>query len=339
MLQNKIRFGIIGCSSIAAKSAIPAISDTPNADLKMIASRSLLKAKKFAKKFSCNLYGNYDEVLERNDIDAVYISLPVGLHEKWVVKSAKAGKHILCEKSSTFSYKSAKNMVKECKKNNVRLLEGFSFRFHPQHNVALKIIQKNLLGKPILFSSYYGFQLPYSNKNIRFQKKLAGGALNDVGCYPICASRIILQNKPSSVMCHLGFEGRSDVDINGSILMQYADTSKSFLVFGFNMYFQSTYSLWGSSGILNLKRAFNAPSDVTQSVTLQNQNKKRDKIRNFRIKPSNQFKLMINDFCKVLKNSKVDQFSYENDLLDQAQIMEAARQSHKKRRPIHINEI
>lgn len=338
-MQTKIRFGIIGCSSIAAKSAIPAICDTPNAELKMIASRSLLKAKKFAKKFSCDLYGSYDEILERNDIDAVYISLPIGLHEKWVVKSARAGKHVLCEKSSTSSYKSAKNMVKECKKNNVRLLEGFSFRFHPQHNVALEIIQKNLLGKPILFSSHYGFQLPYSNSNIRFQKKLAGGALNDVGCYPICASRIILQNKPSSILCYLDFEERSDVDINGSILIQYADKSKSFLAFGFNMYFQSTYSLWGSSGILNLERAFNAPSDVTQFVTLQSQNKKRDKIRNFRVKPSNQFKLMFNDFCKVLKNSKVEQFSYENDLLDQAQIMEAARESHRRRRSIHINEI
>lgn len=338
-MQNKIRFGIIGCSSIAAKSVIPAISDIQNAKLKMIGSKYILKAKKFAKKFSCDLYGNYDEILERSDVDAVYISLPVGLHEKWVIKSAKAGKHILCEKSSTFSHKSAENMVKECKKNNVRLLEGFSFRFHPQHNLAIKIIQNNLLGKPMLFSSYYGFQLPYSSSNIRFKKKLAGGALNDVGCYPICASRIILQKKPISVLCHLDFEEKSGVDINGTIFMQYADKSKSFLAFGFNMYFQSTYSLWGSDGVLILKRAFNTPPNITQSVTLQNRNKNRDKIRNFRVKPSSQFKLMINDFCKVLTNSKLEPFSYENDLLEQSQIMEAVRESHNKKRSIHINEI
>lgn len=337
-MQNKVRFGIIGCSSIAAKSTIPAISNTNNAELKMIGSRSLLKAKKFAERFSCDLYGCYDEILERNDIDAVYISLPIALHEKWVVKSAKAGKHVLCEKSATFSYKSAKNMVKECKKNNVRLLEGFSFRFHPQHNVARKIIQKNLLGKSILFSSYYGFKLPYSKKNIRFQKRLAGGALNDVGCYPICASRIILQKKPSDVTCYLDFDKKSGVDINGNIIMQYADKSRAFLVFGFNMYFQSTYSLWGSDGVLNLKRAFNIHPNTTQFVTLQNKNNG-DKIRNFRVKPFNQFELMINDFCRVIKNSKTAQFSYENDLLDQAQIMESARQSYKKKQSINVNEI
>ena len=81
-MHSKIRFGIIGCSSIAEKSTIPAITKTSQAKLQMLGSRSVKKAKKFANKFSCDLYGNYEEILERNDIDAVYISLPIGLQEK-----------------------------------------------------------------------------------------------------------------------------------------------------------------------------------------------------------------------------------------------------------------
>ena len=170
-MKAKIRFGIIGCSSIAERSTIPAIKQTAEAKLQMIGSRSMVKAKKFAKKFSCEQYGDYDEVLGNSDIDAVYISLPIGLQEKWVIKAAKAGKHIICEKSAALSYESAKKMVHECKKNNVRIMEGFTFRFHPQHEQVLKIIRQKRLGKIFSFSGKYGFLLPHSSNNFRFKKE------------------------------------------------------------------------------------------------------------------------------------------------------------------------
>ena len=110
--MKKIRFGIIGCSSIADRRTIPAILRAENSELTFVGSRSQKKAEKFAKKFSCKNYGSYEEVLERKDVDAVYISLPIGLQEKGALDSAKAGKHILCEKSTTISYKSAEKIVK-----------------------------------------------------------------------------------------------------------------------------------------------------------------------------------------------------------------------------------
>ena len=136
-MKRKTRFGIIGCSRISDLSTIPAILESQYAELEFIGSRTTAKAKKFAKKFDCKKYGTYEEALKDNQVDAVYISVPVGLHEKWSILAARAGKHILCEKSSTDSYESAKKMVSESKKNNVRIMEGFMFRF-PIHSKSIK---------------------------------------------------------------------------------------------------------------------------------------------------------------------------------------------------------
>jgi len=215
-MNNKIKFGIIGCSSFAERITIPSIKESKTAKLEIVGSRSIKKAKKVAKNFSCKAYGNYDEVLENDEINSVYISLPIALQKNLIIKSAKAGKHILCEKSAVTSFDSAKKVVEECKKNSVRLMENFGFRYHPQHDYVLKLIQKNVLGEIFSFSGKFGFQLPYSSKNFRFNKKLGGGILNDVGCYLISASRMLFQTEPTSVTCNLIQDRKSKIDINGS---------------------------------------------------------------------------------------------------------------------------
>ena len=151
-MKKKIRFGIIGCSRIAESSTIPAILESKFAEIEIIGSRTGAKAKKIAKKFDCKKYGNYDDVLKDSNVDAVYISTPVGLHEKWAIRAAKHGKHILCEKSATSSFSSAKKIISEAKKNRVRIMEGFMFRFHPSIEKVREIIDKKKNRRNILIS-------------------------------------------------------------------------------------------------------------------------------------------------------------------------------------------
>ena len=110
-MHSKIKFGIIGCSRIAKRSVIPAITTSEFAEIEMIGSRSIDKAKKFSNEFNCKKYGTFEDVISDDSIDAVYISTPIGTHEEWAIKAASAGKHILCEKSSTTSFESAKKMT------------------------------------------------------------------------------------------------------------------------------------------------------------------------------------------------------------------------------------
>ena len=334
-MRNKIRFGIIGCSSIASRSVIPAIKDVKLAELEMIGSRSLEKAKRFAQEFSCDKFGHYEYILENKDIDAVYISLPPALNEEWVIKSALAGKHIICEKPATISFDSAKKMVTACKKNRVRILEGFSFRFHPQHKKIQKIIQDGSLGNIFSFSSSYGFQLDRSKDDFRFQKKLGGGILNDVGCYIVCASRMIFDKKPLSVLCSLSIDKNSGVDTMGSLFIKYPENRIAHGIFSYKALFQSTYRLWGEDGIVNLNRAFNIRNDMRPSIQIQTNKKTRE----LQLEPANQFKLMINEFCRELSHKGSSTFDYEEDLLTQAQVMTAAKKSFVENKLVNINEI
>ena len=145
MMDKKLKFGIIGCSSISERSTIPAIQKSNFAELKMIGSRSETKAKEFANRFGCSNFGSYENIIDDDDIDAVYISTPIGTHEEWVTKAAKVGKHVLCEKSSTVSFKSAKKMVDTCinnKGNQGGVVRPISCRDRTAHSTITKGIPK-----------------------------------------------------------------------------------------------------------------------------------------------------------------------------------------------------
>ncbi len=329
-MDKVIKFGIIGCSEIANNSTIPAILESKNAQIEMIGSRSLNKAKKFAAKFHCTNFGTYEEVLENDEINAVYISVPVGLHKEWSVKAAKAGKHILCEKSSSSSYSDSVKMVQEAKKNNVRIMEGFMFRFHPSHKKVKKLISLGKIGEVYSFFSRYGFPNPRKN-NIRFKKDLGGGILNDAGCYPICASRIIFGREPVGVMCQSTLD-KNGIDIKTTIHLKYSDTQFAQMITGYGLFYQSSYSLWGTKGFLRLTRSYNIPSDMKPTISLSSVGKEQDIL----IPPTNHFKLMIDAFTKEIKNSGSCDFEFENDLLKQAKVMQAARNSFKQNKFIEI---
>ncbi|RZD48825.1 MAG: dehydrogenase [Thaumarchaeota archaeon] len=329
-MKSKIKFGIIGCSLIAKKSTIPAIITNKNSIVEMIGSRSITKAEKFAKEFDCNKFGNYEDVLKNKNIDAVYISLPISIHEKWAIKAAKAGKHILCEKSLTLSYASAKKIVKECKNNNVKIRENFVFKFHPQHKKILDIITKNKIGTVHSFSAKYGFNSLFSNKNFRFNKKLGGGALNDIGCYLISACSHVFKDLPTSVFCNLEINKKFNIDYRGSILLTFSKNRTALVSFSYNDYFQSTYDIWGTRGLIRTERAFNVSKNMKNSIYL-NQN---DKIKKILISPANQFQLAIEDFCSKIKHNSNNNF--EKEILNQALIMDAVRRSSSKNSVIKI---
>lgn len=327
---KKLRFGIIGCSRIASSSTIPAVLQSKFASLERIGSRDIIKAETFSKKFHCKKFGSYQDVLNDDHVNTVYISLPIGLHEEWVIKAARAGKHILCEKSSTTSYKSAKKMVNACKKHDVRLMEGFMFRFHPSHQKVKEVIKKGTIGKVFSFYGKYGFsQVPFDD--IRYKKNLGGGILNDAGCYPICASRIIFGKEPQSVFYSPVIDKKFGIDVKGTLFLKYGDNEFAHMEFGYGLFYQSKYEVWGDKGHLQLSRAYNIPPDMPASLTVESTNKK-----GILIKPTNHFRLMIDSFSKEVLNVTKSCFNFESDLLMQAKIMDAARNSHLKNKPLSI---
>lgn len=338
---SKIKFGVIGCSRHALKNMFPALTSSEKTELFIVGSRDLEKAKKVAEKFNCEKFGTYEDVLNNKEVQAVYISLPNSLHEEWSIKALNAGKHLICEKPAALSYDSAKKMVKAAKENSMRLLEGYMFRHHPQNLKVVGLIKAGVLGDIIRFDGCFAYDMPNKN-HISMKKELGGGALYVSGGYPISVSRMIFGEEPESVFCSLKIDSESGIDTKADMVLNYSENKTAFISSAFGSYYQSTYSVLGTKAHIRMGRAYATLSGQPTKIFLDRD----DKVEEIIIEPADHFQLMVHDFCEeILKDALTGSAqsenikNYENDLLAQARILEAARVSDKEKRVVKISEI
>ena len=319
--MEPLKFGIIGCSRIAKRSVIPAIIKSEYAELEIIGSRSTDKAKEFANEFNCGKFGTYEDVISDDTVDIVYISTPINTHEEWSIKATEAGKHVYVEKSSTTDFDSARRMVESAKENNVRLMEGFMFRFHPQHQKVKELIKEGKIGEVKSFNGIFGFPA-FPDGDIRYDS----GFLRDSGCYPICASRIIFGEEPLGVFCSQKKIPESSVDVGGSAILVYENGKTATITYSNGSYYQAKYEVWGTDGVISLDRAYSIPPDFTTKVTLQYNTENNWECRRtetFEIQPKDHFLEMIDVFCMEIAGTKKAPFDFEQELLNQAKTIEA----------------
>ena len=340
--MNPLKFGIIGCSKIAKRSVIPAILESKFAELEIIGSRTVERAREFAKEVDCQKYGTYEDVMSNNEVDVVYISTPIGTHEELANKATSAGKHVYCEKSSTYNLESAQSMVENAKQNNVRIMEGFMFRFHSQHKKVRDLIDSKKIGDLITFNSIFGFPA-FPKNDIRYTDKIGGGFLNDCGCYPVCASRIIFNDEPLSVFySRQSNDPETGVDIRGTSILRYKNDKVATLTYGNGNFYQANYEVWGNGGFISLDRAYSVPPDFITRVNLQytvenNWNGRRNEV--FEIEPEDHFLKMINEFCMDILGERKSSFNFEDELLSQAKVMQAHRISDKTKKEEWVSDI
>ena len=338
---NPLKFGIIGCSRIARKSVIPAILQSEFAELEIIGSRTIEKSKEFSTEFNCKKNGTYDDVISDDSINAVYISTPIGTHAELAMKAASAGKHVYCEKSATDSFTSAKEMVECSKNNNVRIMEGFMFRFHPQHKKVKELINNNKIGDLDSFYGSFGFP-SFPEGDIRYNKELGGGFLNDSGCYPICASRMIFDQEPLSVFSHNSIDSKTGVDVKGTSILTYKNNKTASITYANGNYYQAKYEVWGSEGVISLDRAYSVPSDFITKINLQYnienswEGRKNEIIK---VEPTDHFLKMIDMFCMEINGNDKLSLNFEKELLNQAKVMEAHRLSNISHKEKYLDDI
>ena len=338
---NPLKFGIIGCSRIARKSVIPAILKSEFAELEIIGSRTIEKSKEFSTEFNCKKNGTYDDVISDDSINAVYISTPIGTHAELAMKAASAGKHVYCEKSATDSFTSAKEMVECSKNNNVRIMEGFMFRFHPQHKKVKELINNKKIGNLDSFYGSFGFP-SFPEGDIRYNKELGGGFLNDSGCYPICASRMIFDQEPLSVFYHNFIDSKTGVDVKGTSILTYKNNKTASITYANGNYYQAKYEVWGSEGVISLDRAYSVPSDFITKINLQYnienswEGRKNEIIK---VEPTDHFLEMIDIFCMEINTNGKLSLNFEKELLNQAKVMEAHRLSNLSHKEQYLDDI
>ncbi len=177
--------GIIGLGAIAHAYAKSLVA-VPNANLYAVGSRSTDKANKFKRTFDADVaYGSYKELFEDKLVDIVYIATPMSSHYKDMINALESNKHILCEKSFTLNANEAKHIFEIAKRKNLFVMEALWSRFNPTLLEVRELIDEGLIGKITKVDLEFSIDKPYDETSRLYNKELGGGALLDVGIYPI----------------------------------------------------------------------------------------------------------------------------------------------------------
>jgi predicted dehydrogenase len=208
MKREEVRWGILGKANISSR-VVSALLAGGSGVLRAVASRDEAKARAWAVETGAKLsFGSYGDLIGSGEVDAVYIPLPNTLHREWAVKALEAGCNVLCEKPLAMSAAEAKEISGAAGRNGRHVAEAFMYRHHPQWDVVMSCIKSGSIGKIRSIYSRFTF-MNDDPASVTASAELGGGALLDVGCYCVDASRLLMGCDPARVSA---FERRSDVD-------------------------------------------------------------------------------------------------------------------------------
>ncbi len=219
--MKPLSYGIISTASINDNGFINHIKYIKDADLLAVASRNPRTAKDYAAKRGIpRHYGSYEELLSDADIDCVYISLPVSLHKKWSILSLKAGKNVLCEKPVAGSAREAEDIAEAVNASGLIFAEAFHYRYHPLSARIEEIVRNGEIGEIRSVYSQFGVRL-FDKGKVQFRADCGGGALLDIGCYPVSFSRWILDCDDAEILSARADSVSDGVDRAAEAVMKF----------------------------------------------------------------------------------------------------------------------
>jgi len=245
MHKKSIKWGILGTSYISEVMA-KAIHESQTGDLTAIASRSQTTANQFAEKFSIRkTYTDYQRMLEDDEVDVIYIGLPNHLHKEWIIRSAQAGKHVLCEKPFVISIAEAREVIDVVEKANVFCLEALMYRCHPFIKKLQEIMQSKVLGEIRLYNAVYTAHIS------DVANPTAGGSIRNLGCYPISLVRLLAGSEPIDIQGK-GRLNKNNNDNQASVLLQFADKSIAMVSTADDLKMVWQFEVYGTNGYLKV---------------------------------------------------------------------------------------
>lgn len=265
-----MKWGVLGTANIALRSVMPAMQAIEGNELVAASSRSQTNADAAAAQFGIASLGSYEALLERADIEAVYVPLPNSLHYEWVTKALEAGKHVLVEKSAFVTLQEAERAVALARAKGLAIVENFQFQHHSQHRTVRKLMQDGAIGAVRSIRASFGFPPFGGDGNIRYKKELGGGALLDSGAYTLKATSFLFGNHFEVKAAHLSYNEQYGVDwFGGAFLVDESRGIFSEVAWGFENFYQCNYEIWGSSGKLTATRAYTAKADFRPVILLE----------------------------------------------------------------------
>lgn len=325
------RIGIICPSEIAFRRFLPALKEASCFEYAGVAiaskeefvgatdeilARERAKAQTFVDNYGGKICEGYCALIHSNDVDAIYLPLPPGLHYKWAKEALEAGKHILCEKPCTTALANTEDLLKEADAKGLAVHENYMFAFHDQLEAVNDIVRSGEIGDVRLYRISFGFPMRAQN-DFRYNKALGGGALLDCGGYTMKYASMLL-----GPTAHLKYaqsnniEGFS-VDMYGSAALVNDEGVTAQIAFGMDHNYKCELEVWGSKGTIYTNRILTAPAGLVPEVIIRKGNE--DEKRN--LPADDAFKKSILHFCKCIEDTNTRKANYET-LLRQARLVE-----------------
>ena len=283
--MKRINWGIIGLGNVA-NSHLKSFEKSENCKLKGIASKNLQKLENFKKKINIEksfCFNNYEDLIKSSEIDIIYIALPNSYHYEWINKCIDYGKHILVEKPITenfFQLKKIKNKLLE-RNSKVLIYEGFMYKYYPQINKILDLINNNEIGEITKIISSFGVNILtkkkflFFNKKKKidkegrlFNKKLGGGSILDLGCYPVSFITMLLEKfkfihfDDYKVFRKKVEVGETGVDIDSKIEMKVNNKIIIELSSSFKKNIGLATEIYGSKGSIVIPNTWTGSSNI-----------------------------------------------------------------------------
>lgn len=316
---RKVKWGVMGTAGIARGCTIPGMKKAKNCELYAIAGRSLEKANAFKEEFGFEkAYGSYEELLSDPNVTAVYLPLANHVHYEWIMKSLKAGKHVLCEKPMVTTKRESLDLFSEARRQNVVLAEAFAYLHSPYVDALKEDVAK--IGELRYLEAAFLTQR-FAEGNFRFDKDKFGGVMYDLGCYGISLILRLIDSKPVSIK-GMGEFMDTGVDEFSTVFMRFSDKLTTSVRCGMtlgperNGRYDEVF-IYGTNGFIKSHVAFNQSGDLMYTACIDGKTFER------KIKARDNYTLEVEQLGNVILNGDAPHISADFSILA-AEVLESA---------------
>ncbi len=312
--MTKLRWGILGAARVNER-LLPAIAQASNSELVAIASRRQGAAAETLAKYAPQLQGvkTYDaleDLLGDANVQAVYIPLANHEHAEWAIKAINSGKHVLVEKPMAIKVSDIEAIEAAALKHGVKVMEGFMYRFHPQHQRVKEIVGSGLIGEVMFAKASYSFMMREARMyRLANDTNNGGGAMWDIGPYAIHTLRHCFDTAPISVMATTKY-AKTGADISTSGVIDFGDGKRGHFDTSFECSRQSEYTIVGTKGSIKCHTVWQLPgsNDLPVVSWWTEDGRKGEGV----YLASNHFDLEIEHFSDCVLNDKPTLLSFDD---------------------------
>ncbi len=220
MTSPVLHFGTLGAARITPPALLAPAAERDDVVVEVVAARDPARARAFADEHGiATVVDDYTAVLAHPDVDAVYIALPASEHREWTIAALEAGKHVLCEKPFANNAIEAADMAAAGAGTGLVLCEAFHWRYHPLADRMIEVVRSGEIGAVQELTATFTVPIP-DRSDIRHRFELGGGALMDLGCYPVQWCRAVAEGEPEVVSASAEV-GEPDVDVRLSAQLRF----------------------------------------------------------------------------------------------------------------------